>query len=130
MADLNTISVCGRLTRDLDERAFGYVGSGTAKLNFSIAVGDGYGDKKYTNYFDVTVWGKPAESLKNYLGKGKQVNICGRLRQDRWESNGEKKSKVYIVAENVQLLGGGQSGSTQPAQASNNGADFPEDIPY
>ena len=128
------------MTRDLDERAFAYTSNGKARLNISIAVNDGYGDNQYTSYFDVVVWGKTAENIKPYLGKGKQLCINGRLRQDRWESNGQKNSRVVIVAETVQLLGGRDNGAgsggnyQQPAQqqvpANNDGGDFPEDIPF
>lgn len=138
--DLNNYSVIGRMTRDLDERAFAYTSNGKARLNISIAVNDGYGDNQYTSYFDVVVWGKTAENIKPYLGKGKQICINGRLRQDRWESNGQKNSRVVIVAETVQLLGGRDNGAgsggnyQQPAQqqapAYNDGRDFPEDIPF
>ena len=138
--DLNNYSVIGRMTRDLDERAFAYTPNGKARLNISIAVNDGYGDNQYTSYFDVVVWGKTAENIKPYLGKGKQICINGRLRQDRWESNGQKNSRVVIVAETVQLLGGRDNGAgsggnyQQPAQqqapAYNDGRDFPEDIPF
>ena len=138
--ELNNYSVIGRMTRDLDERAFAYTQNGKARLNISIAVNDGYGDNQYTSYFDVVVWGKTAENIKPYLGKGKQICINGRLRQDRWESNGQKNSRVVIVAETVQLLGGRDNGAgsggnyQQPAQqqvpAYNNGGDFPEGIPF
>ena len=138
--DLNNYSVIGRMTRDLDERAFLYTGNGKARLNISIAVNDGYGDKQYTSYFDVVVWGKTAENIKPYLGKGKQICINGRLRQDRWESNGQKNSRVVIVAETVQLLGGrdnsaGSGGNNQQTapqrpQDYDNGGEFSEDIPF
>lgn len=141
MADLNNYSVIGRMTRDLDERAFAYTSNGKARLNISIAVNDGYGDNQYTSYFDVVVWGKTAENIKPYLGKGKQICINGRLRQDRWDGNdGAKHSRVVIVAETVQLLGGRDNGAgsggnyQQPAQqqapAYNNGGEFSEDIPF
>ena len=138
--DLNNYSVIGRMTRDLNERSFAYTENGKARLNISIAVNDGYGDNQYTSYFDVVVWGKTAENIKPYLGKGKQICINGRLRQDRWESNGQKNSRVVIVAETVQLLGGRDNGAgsggnyQQPAQqqapAYNDDRDFPEDIPF
>ena len=140
MADLNNYSVIGRMTRDLDERAFAYTSNGKARLNISIAVNDGYGDNQYTSYFDVVIWGKTAENIKPYLGKGKQICINGRLRQDRWESNGQKNSRVVIVAETVQLLGGrdnsaGSGGNNQQTapqrpQDYDNGGEFSEDIPF
>ena len=139
--DLNNYSVIGRMTRDLDERAFAYTSNGKARLNISIAVNDGYGDNQYTSYFDVVVWGKTAENIKPYLGKGKQICINGRLRQDRWESNGQKNSRVVIVAETVQLLGSSQdspnsarnrgTSAQQSAPApQNDGGEFSEDIPF
>jgi single-strand DNA-binding protein len=138
--DLNNYSVIGRMTRDLDERAFAYTQNGKARLNISIAVNDGYGDNQYTSYFDVVVWGKTAENIKPYLGKGKQICINGRLRQDRWENNGQKNSRVVIVAETVQLLGGrdnsaGSGGNNQQTapqrpQDYDNGGEFSEDIPF
>ena len=138
--DLNNYSVIGRMTRDLDERAFAYTSNGKARLNISIAVNDGYGDNQYTSYFDVVVWGKTAENIKPYLGKGKQICINGRLRQDRWDGNdGAKHSRVVIVAETVQLLGGRDNGAgsggnyqqsaQQQAPAYNDG-EFSEDIPF
>lgn len=157
MTDLNHVVLIGRLTRDLgaDERSFGYVGNGQARANVTIAVnrsrknGEQWVDE--VNYFDVTIWGKTAENLKPYLTKGKMIAIDGYLKQDRWEKDGQKMSKVSIVANNVQLLGG-KGGESSPNNApafqkmpsSNNyqtnnyssesygdtGSDFPEDIPF
>ena len=138
--DLNNYSVIGRMTRDLDERAFAYTSNGKARLNISIAVNDGYGDNQYTSYFDVVVWGKTAENIKPYLGKGKQICINGRLRQDRWDGNdGAKHSRVVIVAETVQLLGGRDNGAgsggnnqqtAQQQEPEYNDGEFSEDIPF
>lgn len=147
MTDTNKVFLIGRLTRDLgaDERSFGYIGNGTARANVSIAVnrskktGDGYADE--VNYFDVTIWGKQAENLKPYLLKGKQILVEAHLQQERWEKDGQKHSRVAIVADNVQLLGGKSEGGAAPQSAPapqndgydptvNGGADFPEDIPF
>lgn len=159
MTDLNHVVLIGRLTRDLgaDERSFGYVGNGQARANVSIAVnrsrknGEQWVDE--VNYFDITIWGKTAENLKPYLTKGKMIAVDGYLKQDRWEKDGQKMSKVSIVANSVQLLGGRGDSSTsnngsstfqQTTAPSNNyqnnnysqdsygdtGSDFPEDIPF
>ena len=159
MTDLNHVVLIGRLTKDLgaDERSFGYIANGQARANVSIAVnrsrknGEQWIDE--ANYFDVTIWGKTAENLKPYLTKGKMIAVDGYLKQDRWEKDGQKMSKVSIVANNVQLIGGRNEGS-QPTggaptftQISNSpvpsgytsyqnepygdtGSDFPEDIPF
>ncbi|MCQ2597953.1 MAG: single-stranded DNA-binding protein, partial [Treponema sp.] len=98
MTDINHVMLIGRLTRDLDDRSFGYVGNGQCRANVSIAVnrsrknGDTWVDE--VNFFEVTIWGKQAENLKPYLTKGKQIAVEGFLKQDRWEKDGQKFSKV------------------------------------
>ena len=139
MTDLNSVIEIGRLTRDISERDFGYTTGGTARLNLSIAVNrsekrnGAWQDK--VSYFDVTVWGKTAENIRPYLHKGKQIAIDGYLDQQRWEKDGIKYSKVIIIADSVQLLGGNESApqAQQPAgeyQSAGSGDDFPEDIPF
>lgn len=122
MTDINSVFLIGRLTKDIgsDERSFGYLPSGQARANVSIAVnrsrkqGEQWVDE--VNYFDVTIWGKTAENLKPYLTKGKQIAINGHLKQDRWEKDGQKFSKVIVVADTVQLLGGkSDNGGSQGA---------------
>ena len=124
MTDLNHVVVIGRLTRDLgtDERSFGYLPSGNARANISIAVnrskkqGEQWVDE--VSYFDITIFGKTAENLKPYLTKGKQICVEGHLKQDRWEKDGQKQSRISIIADNVQLLGGKSEGN------GNNAAEF------
>ena len=139
MTDLNHVIEIGRITRDISERDFTYTTGGTARLNLSIAVNrsekrnGAWKDK--VSYFDVTVWGKTAENIKPYLHKGKQIAVDGYLDQQRWEKDGVKYSKVVIIADNVQLLGGNESApqAQQPAgeyQSAGSGDDFPEDIPF
>ena len=143
MADLNKVILIGRTTHEIDERSFGYTTGGTARLNISIAVnrrekrGGEWADK--VSFFDVTVWGKTAENIRPYLHKGKQIAVEGYLDQQRWEKDGQKYSKVCIIADNVQLLGGNENGqqsapqAQQPAgdyQSAGSGDDFPEDIPF
>jgi single-strand DNA-binding protein len=139
MTDLNHVIEIGRLTRDISERDFGYTTGGTARLNLSIAVnrsekrGGEWADK--VSFFDVTVWGKTAENIRPYLHKGKQIAVDGYLDQQRWEKDGIKYSKVVIIADSVQLLGGNESApqAQQPAgdyQSAGSGDDFPENIPF
>lgn len=134
MADLNKWCGIGRMTRDIGEKDYGYTTNGKARLNISIAVNDGYGENKSVSYFDVTYWGKPAEAIKGYLHKGKQIGIEGRLKQDRWEKDGRTNTRVYIIADNIQLLAGNQAesdgGHYQSAPQQDNGDGFPEDVPF
>ena len=110
--DINHVIEIGNLTRDEEVN---YTTGGMAVGKFSIAVnrrvkkGQEWTDE--VNYFDVSLFGKQAESLKPYLIKGKKVAIDGYLKQDRWEKDGQKHSAVKIVANDIQLLGGKDGGS-------------------
>lgn len=139
MNDLNKIEIIGRLTKDIGNQDFAYISTGTARLNISIA--SNQSQKRNGNwedvasFFDVVIWGKTAENLKPYLNKGKQIAIVGHLMQDRWkDQNGNNRSKVYIVAEEVQLLGGNdknaQKSDSYNRQPEEQSSDFQEDIPF
>lgn len=145
MKDTNLLVLIGRVTKDVgsDERSFGYVGNGVAKANVSIAVNNSkkVGDKweDVVSFFDITLWGKTAENLKPYLKKGTQISVEGHLQQDRYEKDGQKISKISIIADNVQLLGGKKEGSSgnsssnnsAPSQGGFDPADgFPSDVPF
>ena len=141
MADVNHVVLIGRLTRDAELK---YTNSGTAICKFSIANNqrrkrdDQWVDEAH--FFDVTLWGKQAEAVSQYLVKGKQVGIEGQLRQSRWEQDGQPRSRVEVNAANLQLLGGGggQAAQTSPQDSGYPGAqqqpypqdDFEDDIPF
>ena len=105
--DLNCVVLVGRLTRDAE---LTYLQSGNAVAHLSIAVNRNRKENdqwvEEANYFDISLFGKSAENLKQYLTKGKQIAVQGSLKQDRWEKEGQKFSKVQIIANNVELLGG------------------------
>ena len=108
MASLNKVFLLGNLTRDPDLRA---LPSGTAVCEFGIAV-----NRRYTSgngqeieepcFVDIVVWGRSAESCRQFLEKGSQVMIEGRLQLDQWEdrNGGGKRSRLRVVAEQVQFL--------------------------
>ena len=114
MSDINTTTQVGRLTRDAETK---YTGGGMCIAEFSLAnnyrkkSGDEWIDE--VNYFDVVLFGKRAEALAQYLTKGTQLAVSGSLRQDRWEKDGQKRSKVVIVANDIQLLGGKRGASEE-----------------
>jgi single-strand DNA-binding protein len=125
MVDINHVVLVGRLTRDAELKS---IASGQAVCKFSIAVnrrrknGEQWEDEP--NFFDVVVWGRQGESLHQYLIKGKLVGIDGELRQDRWQQDGQNRSKVEIIANYLQLLGGnpgGGSGSSFGSGSSGGG---------
>ena len=68
------------------------------------------------DYFDCTLFGNQAEKLQQYLGKGKQIGISGRLKQQRWQDNGQNRSKVVVIVERLDLLGGRDDGYQQRPQ--------------
>jgi single-strand DNA-binding protein len=119
MADLNHVVLVGRLTRDAELK---YTAGGQAVCKFSIAVnrrrknGDQWEDE--ANFFDIVLWGRQGESLNQYLVKGKMIGVDGELRQDRWQQDGQNRSKVEIVAANIQLLDRSGSGSAGGASFS------------
>jgi single-strand DNA-binding protein len=123
MADINHVVLVGRLTRDAELK---YTANGQAVCKFSVAVnrrrksGDQWVDE--ANFFDIVLWGRQGESLNQYLVKGKMVGVDGELRQDRWEQDGQNRSKVEIVAANIQLLGGGSGSGAPGGGASSGGA--------
>ena len=115
MIDINNVTLVGRLTKDADIR---YTTGGTAVLNFSVAVNESrkQGDQwvEEVNFFDVTLFGKMGEGIHKYMIKGKQVAVSGRFQHQRWETNGEARSRIIVVGDSVQLLGG-TNGRTQDA---------------
>lgn len=151
MADINQVVLVGRLVRDAQMK---YTNSGLAICEFAVAInnrrkqGDDWIDE--ANFFDVTVFGRQGEAIQQYLTQGKQVGINGRLKQDRWETpEGQKRSKVGVIADNVMLLGGpgggSGGGSARPGGGSgqaggaprqsqsggySGGDDFPDGIPF
>jgi len=119
MADLSVAVLVGRLVRDAELK---YVSSGQAICHFSVATssrkkkGDQWIDE--ASFWDVDLWGKQGESLNQYLVKGKQVAVEGTMSQDHWEQDGQKRMKVKINANSVQLIGGGERAQASPGQQS------------
>lgn len=114
MGSLNKVLLLGRLTRDPELR---YTPSGTAVADFGLAVSRAYktaeGEKKESvTFVDITVWAKKAEICAEYLSKGRQVIVEGRLELDSWETqDGQKRSKLKVVAEDVQFIGSAPGGA-------------------
>jgi len=114
-SDLNHVTMIGRLTRDAELK---FTSGGMAVCKFAIAVnrktkkGESWVDE--ASFFDVTLWGKSGEAVSQYLVKGKQIGVQGSLVQNRWEQDGQTRSKIEIMADNVQLLGGAESGQGAP----------------
>ncbi|HMG05079.1 MAG TPA: single-stranded DNA-binding protein [Chthoniobacterales bacterium] len=114
MASFNKVILLGNLTRDPEVR---YTPKGTAVTELGMAVNRVYtadnGEKREeTTFVDVTLWGRTAEIAGEYLKKGRPVLIEGRLQLDTWDDkqSGQKRSKLKVVGEGLQLIGGRPGG--------------------
>ncbi|MCH1421768.1 MAG: single-stranded DNA-binding protein [Akkermansiaceae bacterium] len=126
MANVNKVMLLGNITRDLEVR---YTPKGTAVCDLGMAVnrirtGDNGERIEEVTYVDVTLWGRQAELAGQYLSKGRSVFIEGRLQLDQWDDKqtGQKRSRLRVVGENMQFIGGqggsggNQGGSSAPRQ--------------
>ena len=120
MASFNRVILLGNITRDIEVK---HLQSGMAVTEITLAVNDRRKDQsgawiEETTFVDVTLWGRQAEICAEYLGKGSPILIEGRLKLDQWEKDGQKRSKLRVVGEKMQLMptggakgGGGRGGS-------------------
>ena len=120
----------GRLVRDPEVR---YTQSGKAVCRFTLAIDDGWGEKKKTYFIPVTCWEKLAEACGNNLVKGQKVAVMGTLTQRTYEQNGEKKSVIEVVAREVDFGAKprGAAGASATSAGDYPGSPVPdEDIPF
>lgn len=117
---INSVVLMGRLGRDPEVKT---TSSGKSVANFSMAVDDGYGDNKTTTWVRVVAWEKTADAVGEYLHKGSLVGVSGRLQEQKWEKDGEKKSILQVVAIKVEFLEPKQTPTSQSAISD-------EDIPF
>lgn len=120
MASFNRVILLGNVTRDIELK---YTAGNTAVTDIGLAVNDrrktATGEwVDETTFVDVTLWGRNAEVASEYLSKGAPVLIEGRLKLDTWETEGQKRSKLRVVGERLQLMpkssqGGGGSGGSR-----------------
>jgi single-strand DNA-binding protein len=113
---VNKVILVGNLGKDPEVR---YTSGGQAVANLRIATSRSWTDKQSgqrkeeTEWHDVEVWGKQAEQCGEYLAKGRQVYVEGRLKTDKWQDkqSGQERSKVKVVADTVRFLGGRGGGA-------------------
>lgn len=123
---MNRLIITGRWTKDIDFKATDNGAIGKC----SIAVEEGYGDKKHTNFFDVVMFGKLAENVTNHSGKGRKVLIEGRIKQERWDKDGRTNSAVRVYADHVEFLDYKEQsqGSTTPSDHDSPPVDISDDM--
>lgn len=135
MSDQNGFHLIGRIVRNAELKVIGQ--NQTPLATFSIAVNrwNKSTQQEDVSFFEMSFFGKSASSMLQYLQKGKQVSVKGFLKQDRWENEGQKFSKVGFIVTELQLLGGAkqepQSHQQQQPQQSynqNNAQNYPQSV--
>lgn len=112
---INHVVISGNLTRDAELRA---TASGTQVLSFDIAVNERFKDpqtnewKDRPNYVSCTMFGTRAESVSRYIRKGSKVAISGKLRYSSWEKDGQKRSKLEVIVNDIEFMSRGDSQQT------------------
>ena len=146
MSDVNVVAVTGRVAADPELKT---VGSGTQLCELRLAVGRKWKGEDKTVWLTVTCFGKTAEIAAQYLSKGSQCGVSGRLDYSEWQDrdSGKKRSQIKVVCDNLTLLGGkgggggydrsnnqdrGRSADDYYADApATSGGDFPDDeVPF
>lgn len=120
MASYNRVILMGNMTRDVELK---YTAGGTPVTDITLAVNDRRKNAQgewidETTFVDVTLWGRTAELAGEYLGKGSPLLVEGRLKLDTWESEGQKRSKLRVVCDRMQFVGGRENGGSGGGGAS------------
>lgn len=134
MASFNRVILVGNLTRDVVVK---YTQSQTAVTEIGLAVNDRVKRQgewvDETTFVDITLWGRTAEIAGEYLSKGSPVLVEGRLKLDQWEQDGQKRYKLRVVGEKMQMLGGrsggGGGGGGQRPQSDSYSSNAPTEQP-
>jgi len=132
MASFNRVILVGNLTRDIELK---YTQSGLAVTDIGLAVNDRRKSQtgewvEETTFVDVTLWGRTAEVASEYLNKGSPILIEGRLKLDTWETEGQKRSKLRVVGERMQMLGGRPAGggAERPPQRPRDESEYSQPV--
>lgn len=120
---INRVTISGNLTRDAELRQ---TASGMAVLGFSVAVNDRRKNQQteqwedYPNYIDCSMFGTRAEKIAPYLSKGTKVAIAGKLRWSQWERDGQMRSKVEVIVDEIEFMSQRQQGllGSKPVHAA------------
>ena len=136
MSDLNVIVITGRCTKNAE---LSYTSQGTCICHFTIANNESRKDPTgkwidTPSFFECTLFGKYAESMSRFLTKGRLISVTGRLKQDRWEKDGQKQSRIQIIVSELSLLPTTQKKDNptelEPAETSTQTEQPQEEIPF
>ena len=134
---INRVIATGNLTRDPELRT---TVSGTPVMGFGIAINDRRKNQQtgewedYPNFVDCTVFGNRADALNKFLRKGMKVAIEGKLRWSQWERDGQKRSKIEVIVDEVEVMTSkqptGEEAAAAPAVGLMTGVIYDDDIPF
>lgn len=130
----NKVILMGNLTRDPEVRS---TPNGQSVANFTLAVnrtwrGADGNTQESVSYIDCVAWGKTGEVIAQYLQKGRALLVSGRLDQRSWEQDGQKRSKIEVIVEDFNFVGGGEGGGaaagSRPAPSASKSAGKKDDV--
>ena len=135
MPNYNKVLLMGNLTRDPELR---YTPNGSAVTDFGIAVNrtwKGKDGEKHEEacFVDCTAWARTAEVITEYLTKGRPIFVEGHLKYDTWEKDGKRQSKLKVIVENFQFIGGKDDKASSPGKPDNSapgGSKRDDEIPF
>lgn len=113
---LNSVTLMGRLTRNPELKQ---TNSGTTVCAFSIAVDNGYGDNKKTDFINCVAWKGTAEFVSKYFTKGQMIVLSGRLSTRSWDDNGTTRYVTEVIAREVEFCGSKSEGQSKPSVQNN-----------
>lgn len=125
---MNSVNIIGRVCNDVELR---YTPSQMAVAKLNVAVDDGYGEKKKTNFIPVTVFGKQAENCEKFVSKGKKIAVTGKIVTGSYEKDGRKIRTTDVVADRVEFLEFAEREQSKEQETVPQGfAALNEDIPF
>ena len=132
---INIVMLTGNISWEPELRT---TATGTPVLSFGVAVNDRRKNSKtqewedYPNFIDCSMFGSRAESVSKYLSKGSKVSIAGKLRWSQWERDGEKRSKITVIVDDIEFMSrsNGQNSSNQHQSEVINPSLYDEDVPF
>ena len=125
---MNSVNIIGRVCNDVELR---YTPSQMAVVKLNVAVDDGYGEKKKTNFIPVTVFGKQAENCEKFVSKGNRIGVTGKIVTGSYEKDGRKIRTTDVVADRVEFLERAEKSEPKEAEPVPQGfAAVDEDIPF
>lgn len=130
---INKVLISGNLTRDPEVRS---TAGGMCVMQFGVAVNERRKNNQtgewedYPNFIDCTLFGKRAESLSRILAKGAKVAIEGKLRWSQWEKDGQKRSRLDVIVDEIELMQGRSEGRQEAASQPSPMSFYDEEIPF